>query len=29
MYSTETGRNNGVDSVKSNAPGAQIVDLTA
>jgi uncharacterized protein YegP (UPF0339 family) len=29
MYSTESARNNGVDSVKSNAPGAQIVDLTA
>jgi len=29
MYSTESARNNGVDSVKSNAPGTQIVDLTA
>ncbi|HEX5626113.1 MAG TPA: YegP family protein [Saprospiraceae bacterium] len=28
MYSSEAARNNGVSSVKSNAPGAQTVDLT-
>jgi uncharacterized protein YegP (UPF0339 family) len=28
MYTTETGRDNGIESVKSNAPGATIVDET-
>lgn len=29
MYESEAGRDNGIESVKKNAPDAQVVDLTA
>jgi len=29
MYENESGRNNGIESVKKNAPEAEVVDLTA
>ncbi|RMG69345.1 MAG: DUF1508 domain-containing protein [Bacteroidetes bacterium] len=29
MYATESGAKNGIESVKNNAPGAEVKDLTA